>query len=91
MAAPHRHRVPLLAAALRLLLWTAAALAAAALILSGNAGRVTAQLLLSVLIGAPLLRVAYLSLRWARLGDWRYAAAGALLLTVTAVGVAVSL
>lgn len=82
--------MPLLAAALRVLLAVAAALAVAALILPGQAGRMASQLLLGILIAAPLLRVAYLSLRWLRRGDRRYAAAGALLLLVTAVGVVVS-
>lgn len=39
-----------------------------------------------VLVIAPLARVAWLATRWARVGDRRFATAGALLLVLTAVG-----
>lgn len=81
---PH-HRVPLLARALRVLLVSGAVLAVAALA-PGPVGAVSGRALLGVLIGAPLLRVAYLSVRWARLGDRRFAAVGLLLLVITVVG-----
>lgn len=82
-----RHRLPRLAAALRVAPWVCVALAALALSVPASLGEVAAQALLAVLIGAPLLRVAYLSVRWARRGDLRSAAIGALLLAITVTGV----
>jgi hypothetical protein len=82
-----RHRVPRLATALRVALWTSAALSVVALLAPGDIGGIAADALVGVLIGTPLARVAYLALRWVRRGDLRAAAIGALLLAITGVGV----
>lgn len=85
MSSARRHRVPVLARLLRGGLWLTFAIALVGL-LPGDAGRVGGWILMGMLIGTPLLRVAYLVVRWARGGDWRFALVGAALLATTAVG-----
>ncbi len=53
--------------------------ATAALVLPGSSGHRAAMVMVSLLVAIPGLRVAWLALRWARLGDRRFATlAGAL-------------
>ena len=68
--------------------------AAAALVLGvlgaalpGDAGTATATAAVSVVIAGPLLRVAWLSGRWLRKGDVRFAVLAAVLLAVVGAGV----
>jgi hypothetical protein len=43
------------------------------------------QVLVGAVIAVPLLRVAWLGVRWARKGDWRFAGAAGALLAVVAL------
>ena len=54
--------------------------------LPGTAGRVSGTFCVVVLISAPILRVLWLTMSWARAGDRRFAIFGAFLLAVLAVG-----
>lgn len=48
-------------------------------------------LMVVLLVATPLVRVGWLVQRWARLGDWRFAAVGTALLGVVVVAVLTSL
>lgn len=61
-------------------------LAVGGLILPGRAGTVAGTLLVATLIGVPLVRVAWLCLRWIRRGDVRFALTAGGLLAIVAVG-----
>lgn len=54
----------------------AAILAVAGLVLPGQAGRIAAQVFLGVLIATPLVRVAWLTVRWLNRRDIRFAIVG---------------
>lgn len=58
--------------------------------LSGEAGRVSGTLCVAVLISAPILRVLWLTVSWARDADRRFALFGGVLLAVLAVGSALA-
>jgi hypothetical protein len=66
-------------------------LALVSLLLPGEAGRVAADLMVVVVVGAPIVRVLWLAQRWTRRKDWRFVAAAAGLLLVVATGAAVGL
>lgn len=61
-------------------------LGVATLVLPGDAGRAVGVAMTVVLIVAPLVRVAWLLVRWLRRGDRRFAAAAFTLLLVTGSG-----
>lgn len=71
---------------LRLLTRLALVAAVAGVVLPDPAGEVGAGVAVAVIVGAPLLRVAWLAVRWYRRGDRRYAAVAAGLLLVVATG-----
>jgi hypothetical protein len=56
----------------------------------GVVGRVSGAICLALLISAPILRVLWLTVAWACDGDRRFAAFGAVLLAVLAVGSALA-
>ena len=85
---PGRHQ--LLAQLLRYLLYVAAALALATVVLPPRLGRWTGGAMAVVLIGVPLWRVAWFVARWVRRGDRRYALVGAGVLVVVAIGAALA-
>jgi hypothetical protein len=72
---------------LRAVSWLTLAGAAAGTILPGRAGRWAATATVALLVAAPLLRTAWLAVRWSRLGDRRFAAAAVLVLVVAGSGV----
>jgi len=61
-------------------------LAAVALVVGGEVGRSAAWVALAVLCAVPLLRVAWLAVRWFRRGDPRYGLVACGVLAVVAVG-----
>jgi len=60
-------------------------------LLPGDAGTVAATGAVAVVVTTPLARVGWLSVRWARLHDRRFAALAAVLLVVIAAGTAIGL
>ena len=76
---------------LRLLTGLAFVAAVAGLVLPDPAGEVASGVAVAVVVGAPLIRVAWLAVRWYRRGDRRYASVAAALLLVVATGSAVAL
>lgn len=62
------------------------AAAAAALVLPEPAAHWAAITMTSLLIAVPVIRIAWLLIRWVRLGDWRFALTSAALLGVVGVG-----
>ncbi len=63
-------------------------MASVALCTGGELRDATSSLMLGLLVGLPITRVAWLGIRWARLGDLRYAlAAGALVLLLCSAAV----
>jgi hypothetical protein len=87
---PRRGRQRFLVGFLDVSRWTVAGLAALALVLPERIHRPLAIAMVVLLIVVPVVRITWLVLRWARLGDWRFAAAGSALLLVLAVGLAVA-
>jgi hypothetical protein len=71
---------------LRLLTRLALVAAVAGVLLPDPAGEVGAGVAVAVVVGAPLVRVAWLAIRWYRRGDRRYAAVATGLLFVVATG-----
>ena len=71
---------------LRLLTGLAFVAAVAGVALPGPAGEVASGAAVAVVVGAPLLRVAWLAVRWYRRGDRRYASVAAALLLVVGTG-----
>lgn len=69
----------------------AAGLAALGLALPGRVGLDVATAAVVVVVAAPLLRVLWLIVAWARTGDWRFVWIGVALLTVVATGFAIAL
>lgn len=57
-----------------------------AAVLPGTADRSLATVAVSLIVAAPLVRVAWLVFRWGQEGDLRFVAAGSALLAVVAVG-----
>jgi hypothetical protein len=66
-------------------------LAVAGLVVGGRTGKVLEWSAVAVVIAIPLVRVAWLAVRWSRLRDWRYVAVAVLLLVLVAVGPIVAL
>jgi membrane protease YdiL (CAAX protease family) len=84
---PRARRRRQLAAFLRAALVAVLVLAVVALVLPADGvAHAAAVGMVVVLVAAPVVRVAWLTGRWWRLGDRRYAGAGAALLAVVAVG-----
>lgn len=78
----------------RALRWAVAAvavLAAAAVLVPDPAGAWFGVALVTVLIGAPLVRVLWFVVRWFRRGDPRYAFVGIGVLVVIAIGTVLAL
>ena len=67
------------------------ALAVASVVLPGTAGRLAADAMVAVIVGAPVVRVLWLLVRWVRRRDWRFVAAASALLVVVAAGAAIGL
>ncbi len=67
-------------------LWVAGLLALVTVLVPSSWGRWTGGVLVAVLVGAQLFRVAWFAARWLRRGDVRYAAVAAGVLVVVAVG-----
>jgi hypothetical protein len=88
-AAPGRGDLALLARILQVGLVVAFVLALGGAFLPGRAGHVCVVAMLAVLIGAPVLRVAWLTVDWARERDRLFVALGLVLLTVLAVSAVV--
>lgn len=57
----------------------------------GAVGHASGVACVLVLIGAPILRVAWLTTSWARTGDRRFATMGVLLLLVLTTGAVIAL
>jgi membrane protein YdbS with pleckstrin-like domain len=67
------------------------ALALLSLVLPGTAGRLAADVMVVVVVGAPVVRVLWLLQRWIRRRDWRFVGAAAALLLVVGAGAALGL
>ncbi|MCD9624362.1 hypothetical protein [Rhabdothermincola salaria] len=80
-----------LAGIFRVALGLAFVLALGGAFLPGRAGTASAVAALVVLAGAPVVRVAWLTIDWARTGDRRFALVGGALLVVLATGGIVAL
>jgi hypothetical protein len=87
---PRPGRYERLGQLLRYLLFLAGGLALATVVLPPRAGRWTGTAMVVVLVGVPLWRVAWFVARWVRRGDLRYAAVGAGVLVVVAIGAALA-
>jgi hypothetical protein len=92
---PMPERLPTTAAvrALRPLLRTATALAlltAVVALVPGSVGDTAGALMVVVLVGTPLARVAWLAARWWRTHDRRFSLAAAALLVLVAGGAAIA-
>ena len=79
-----------LAALMQFALVTAFLLALGGAFLPGEVGHASGVACIAVLISAPILRVLWLTVSWAREGDRRFAAFGGALLAVVAVGSALA-
>lgn len=92
MTSPQIDSVP---AAVPLLIRAATVLALVAAVVGvlapGRIGSIGGGVAVGAIVAAPLLRVALLGGRWARLSDTRFAAAAFGLLLVTATGAALAL
>ena len=76
---PRAGRQRRLARFLRVAAYATFALAAAALVLPGEAGTAAGTLVVAVLVGVPLVRLGWLGHRWLRKGDRRFAVVAAVL------------
>jgi hypothetical protein len=72
--------------ALRLLGWVAFGAALAGVLLPDPVGNAAGATAVGVVVAVPLLRVAWLAIRWYRRGDRRYAAVAAGLLLIVGAG-----
>jgi uncharacterized membrane protein len=81
----------LLASILRIGLVAAFVLALGGAFVPGTVGRVSSVVCIALLIAAPVLRVGWLTVDWARAGDRRFAALGAVLLGVLVASAIVAL
>lgn len=79
-----RYRVPSLG--LRAALAAVAVLAAVTVVLPAAIGESVGKVLVAVLVGVPLVRVAWFVVRWFRRGDPKFAMIGFGVLCVVAVG-----
>jgi hypothetical protein len=71
---------------LRLFSRVALGAALVGLLLPGPVGRAASATAVTVVVAAPLVRVAWLAVRWYRRGDLRYAAIAAALLLIVGAG-----
>lgn len=78
------------AAALRLATRSAYALAIVGVLGLGTVSTAAATAALSIIVAAPLIRVAWLIVRWLQEGDRRFAALGGLLLVLVVLGAIIS-
>ena len=85
------HRQAALARAGRVAVVAVLVAAALAALLPDEAGSAAGALMVGLLVAAPLVRVAWLGIRWARKGDRRFALVAAGLLAVVATGTVVAL
>jgi hypothetical protein len=60
--------------------------AAATVVLPDDVDEWSGWAMVGLLVGVPVVRLGWLTVRWARLGDWRFAAACGALLAVMGVG-----
>jgi hypothetical protein len=67
-----------------------AAVALLAAVMGSDDGDGAARVMVGLLIAVPLLRAAWLTIRWGRLRDVRFAVAGLALLAVVASGAALA-
>ena len=72
--------------ALRLLSWVAFGAALAGVILPDPVGNAAGATAVGVVVAVPLMRVAWLAIRWYRRGDRRYAAVAAGVLLIVGAG-----
>jgi hypothetical protein len=72
--------------ALRLFSRVAFGAALAGVVLPDPAGEAASAVAVAVVVAAPLVRVAWLAVRWYRRGDRRYAAVAAALLLIVGLG-----
>ena len=79
-----------LATLMQVALVAAFVLALGGALVPGTVGRVSGVACVVVLISAPILRVLWLTVAWARDGDRRFSAFGAVLLAVLVVGSALA-
>ena len=66
--------------------WVALGAAVAGLLLPDPIGNAAGALAVGVVVGAPLVRVGWLAVRWYHRGDRRYAAVAAALLLIVGTG-----
>jgi hypothetical protein len=83
---PERIRYARMIAVLGLLTRVAFVAALGGLLLPGRAGTAASAVAVTVVVAAPLIRVAWLAVRWYLRGDRRYAAVAAGLLLVVGSG-----
>jgi hypothetical protein len=83
---PRANRFDRLSTLLRISVVTTAALACGALFTRGGPAATLGGAMVAVLVGTPLVRVAWFVQRWFRRGDPRYALVGMTVLTVVGVG-----
>ena len=78
-------------AALRFCTWLAFVVALAGLLVPDPVGQAASAMAVAIVVAVPLLRVAWLAVRWYLRGDRRYAAVAASLLLVVASGSVIAL
>jgi len=83
---PEQVRYARMISALSVLTRVAFLAAVAGVLLPGTGGTAASAVAVTVVIAAPLLRVAWLAIRWYRRGDRRYAVVAVSLLAVVASG-----
>ena len=88
---PERVRYAGMIAVLGLLTRVAFVAALAGIVLPGRAGTAASAVAVGVVVAAPLMRVAWLAIRWYRRGDRRYAAVAVSLLAVVGSGSVIAL
>ena len=71
--------------------WVALGAAVAGLLLPDPVGKAASAVAVGVVAGAPLVRVAWLAVRWYARGDRRYAAVAAGLLLIVGTGAVLAL
>jgi hypothetical protein len=77
--------------ALTIVTWSTSILAAVAVVLPGPAGRAVGAVVVTVIVAAPLLRVAWLAYRWWQEADRRFVVTALALLAVVAAGASLAL
>ena len=83
---PERVRYERMIRVLRFLSRVAIAAALAGMLLPDPVGQAASATAVTVVVAAPLIRVAWLAVRWYRRGDRRYAAVAAALLLIVGSG-----